>query len=124
VCVCMCVLSFHHYPSADIFPLAKQSNIVYVCVCCIACAPFCTAIRMVTVNLTYHWHGNDTVYCSQMLLAHIFTWLVVTITRINFIACFIHALVFLFKNADFNFVHRQVLDSFICVPVSAFVHNL
>jgi len=59
-----------------------------------------------------------------MPLVHIFTRLVVTITRINFIACFIHALVLLFKNADFDCVRRQVLDSFICVPVSAFVHNL
>ena len=58
-----------------------------------------------------------------MPLAHIYTRLVVTITRINFIACFIHALVLLLKNADFIFVHKQVLDSFICVSVSVFVHN-
>ena len=42
----------------------------------------------------------------------------VTITRINFIACFIHALVLLFKNADFIFVHKQVLDVYQSVPLN------
>ena len=42
LCVCV-VLCSHH------FHLLNN-----VCVCCIACDPFCTAVRMV-INLTYYW---------------------------------------------------------------------